>query len=361
MPRVTRTTTKARRREESRSKRDSIVAAAEVTFLAEGYQGATTDRIASRAGVSVGTVYNVCGSKERMYAMVAENVGRALLTDVEASVLPVPDPDAAIEKLIRLRLADFERHRLLFVLFSSDRRPGGYPEMTGVSAAPGKLYQGYLGLVAQVFERGMDLGVFERMHPLHLTLSFEGVLNAFVGYWMSPEGDENAGTQARCIRETFMKMAGLKRAASVSTPERHDSRPRGFFVTSFDTSRLKELIAVARAFGSDENAAHLDVLETALANSKVVEPVAVPRDVITMNSRIELRRLPSAEPLIVTLVFPSDADADEGNQSILSPLGTALLGRRVGDTVEVDFGNSGSRFEVAELLYQPEAAGDFHR
>jgi regulator of nucleoside diphosphate kinase len=37
----------------------------------------------------------------------------------------------------------------------------------------------------------------------------------------------------------------------------------------------------------------------------------------------------------------------------LSPLGLSILGRRTGDIVD-------GRVRIDELLYQPEAAGDFH-
>ena len=57
-----------------------------------------------------------------------------------------------------------------------------------------------------------------------------------------------------------------------------------------------------------------------------------------------------------SLVFPTealnDADLDKLNVSILTPIGLSLLGRRVGDTVE-------GRVKIQELMYQPEAAGDF--
>ena len=60
------------------------------------------------------------------------------------------------------------------------------------------------------------------------------------------------------------------------------------------------------------------------------------------------------------LVFPSDADIDEGRLSVLAPLGTALLGARVGDLVEVNAPAGVRRIKVEKVLYQPEAAGDFH-
>ncbi|HET9213096.1 MAG TPA: GreA/GreB family elongation factor [Thermoanaerobaculia bacterium] len=59
-------------------------------------------------------------------------------------------------------------------------------------------------------------------------------------------------------------------------------------------------------------------------------------------------------------VFPHEADYKEGRISILAPLGTALLGFRVGDVVEWRMPAGTRTLRIEELLYQPEAAGDFH-
>ena len=61
----------------------------------------------------------------------------------------------------------------------------------------------------------------------------------------------------------------------------------------------------------------------------------------------------------VTLVFPADADIDAGKLSVLSPVGTALLGYAEGDTVEWEVPAGKRRIRIEKILYQPEAAGDF--
>lgn len=361
MPRVSNPNTRTRRRKESQARKEAVLAAAEAAFLRYGYQGATTDRIAEEAGVSVGTIYNLNGNKEKAYAAVIEGIGRDMVSYVERSVLPLRDPDAAIELLVRFRVSNFDRHRLLLVLFSSERFSGAWPDIEEISHKAKDFYYTYLHLVAQVFERGMEQLVFERMHPLHLVLSFEGVLNAFVGYWMRPEQEGHLEAQPRQIKDAFMKMAGLKRAAPSTEPDEGERRQRDVFVTSFDMSRLKELIAVARVFGDDENLAHLAELENGLRESKVVEPTAVPSDVVTINSRVRLKALASGKTELRSLVFPVDAGKEADGLSVLDPLGTALLGSRVGTVFGVCVGGQQVQYEVAELLYQPEAAGHYHR
>jgi regulator of nucleoside diphosphate kinase len=98
-----------------------------------------------------------------------------------------------------------------------------------------------------------------------------------------------------------------------------------------------------------------------LDQADLVRPVEVPNDVITMNSTFRLQDLDNAEEAVYSLVFPADADSLRGKISVLAPIGTAVLGYRVGDTVEWDVPAGLKRFTVKEIVYQPEAAGDYHR
>lgn len=60
-----------------------------------------------------------------------------------------------------------------------------------------------------------------------------------------------------------------------------------------------------------------------------------------------------------TLVFPEDADPGKGRISVLAPIGTGMLGCRVGDTFEWDTPSGKRVIHVKRIIYQPEAAGDF--
>jgi regulator of nucleoside diphosphate kinase len=104
--------------------------------------------------------------------------------------------------------------------------------------------------------------------------------------------------------------------------------------------------------GRDELAA----LRAELERAEIVAPEEVPSDVITMNSRAELLDLDSSERMEFTLVFPREADIEQGRISVLAPLGTAMLGYHVGDEFEwvVPYGRR--RLRVAAVRFQPEAA-----
>jgi regulator of nucleoside diphosphate kinase len=102
-----------------------------------------------------------------------------------------------------------------------------------------------------------------------------------------------------------------------------------------------------------------DKLESELLRAKVVPRDQVPKDVVTMNSRVLFENETTGERREVTLVYPDMADIDAGKISVLVPVGTALLGMRVGQSVDWELPSGAKqRYRVVDVPYQPEAAGE---
>ena len=130
---------------------------------------------------------------------------------------------------------------------------------------------------------------------------------------------------------------------------------RVIYVTEADMKRLRPLIE-----GMKNSRDDLRGLQIELEHARVVTPADVPPDVITMNSKARLRDLDTGEEMIFTLVFPGEASIEHDRISVVAPIGTAMLGQRVGDEFEWEVPAGSVRLRVEEMLYQPEAAGDFH-
>jgi len=121
------------------------------------------------------------------------------------------------------------------------------------------------------------------------------------------------------------------------------------------------VIKVAEQFGDKRVLRYLEELDEELDRAESMVPQEIPHDVITMNSRFRLRNTDTDEESEYTLVFPGDADSSKGKISILAPIGTAVLGYKVGDAIEWEVPAGRKQFKVEEIMYQPEAAGDYHR
>src|SRR5687768_5964818 len=138
------------------------------------------------------------------------------------------------------------------------------------------------------------------------------------------------------------------------------AKETSIYITELDRQRLEKLIEVAGGRNGAENHEYLRKLEHELELAETVAPEEVPGDVITMRSKVRLKDLTTGEEMVYTLVFPSEADFDEGKISVLAPVGTAMLGYRVGSRIEWQVPSGLRRLRVEEILYQPEAAGDYN-
>lgn len=128
-------------------------------------------------------------------------------------------------------------------------------------------------------------------------------------------------------------------------------------MSRLDYDRIEALLEDAGKRGIDTSA-----LEAEIARADVVEPAQVPKDVISMNSTARFRDETSGEERELTLVYPRDAHGEAGRVSILAPVGSALLGLRVDQSIEWPVpGNRTVTLRVLSIVYQPEAAGELHR
>ena len=128
-------------------------------------------------------------------------------------------------------------------------------------------------------------------------------------------------------------------------------------VTQDDMEKLTSLLA-SRLKLRTRDQEHLEMLAQELDRAEIVQSRDIPADTITMHSHVLVRDLDTGRESTYTLVFPSDADIAQGKISILAPIATALLGYREGDEIEWPTPGGRRRLSVAQVLYQPEAAGD---
>ena len=126
-------------------------------------------------------------------------------------------------------------------------------------------------------------------------------------------------------------------------------------VSRLDCERIEALLESPAAEHHDTAA-----LRAELERADIVEPAQMPSDVITMNSTARFVLNDGSEREI-TLVYPRDADGSAGKVSILAPVGSALLGLRVGDSIRWPAPGGDIDLRVLAIRYQPEAAGDLHR
>lgn len=125
------------------------------------------------------------------------------------------------------------------------------------------------------------------------------------------------------------------------------------YITQFDLDRLRNLLDKRKPHGEYDEA-----LSAELSRAEIIEPHAIPSDVVTMNSIVRLKDEQS-NSREYHLVFPEDADLAKNRISILSPVGCSLIGSRVGSSVVFPTPKGRKQLSIEAILYQPERSGVF--
>lgn len=126
---------------------------------------------------------------------------------------------------------------------------------------------------------------------------------------------------------------------------------------------IAEKIAEARSHGDlTENAeydaakeaqSHLEMkigkLENLLSRVKIIEPEDIPIDEVFILTSVKVKDLKHNEEITFTLVSPEEADFELDKISIVSPLGKALLGKKVNDIVNVEVPAGAIEYKILEI------------
>ena len=130
------------------------------------------------------------------------------------------------------------------------------------------------------------------------------------------------------------------------------SMPPRILLSSFDSNRLQQLIEMVG------DRPDLDALREELDRAEIIEPEDVPPNLVTMNSVVRFVDEAGKESEL-RLVFPDTADVEGNRVSIFAPVGSALIGLSIGDSIDWPLPNGRTRrLRVMGISYQPEAAGD---
>ena len=134
-----------------------------------------------------------------------------------------------------------------------------------------------------------------------------------------------------------------------------EKKPK-IILSSQDLERLEALLYALGNNLSPDKAALLQEL----GRADVLEPQEIPPTVVTMNSTVRFT-VENKDEFVLTLVYPKDVEGQPDRISVLAPVGSALLGLSVGDSMAWPMPGGVVNVTIEELVYQPERAGEFHR
>ena len=86
-----------------------------------------------------------------------------------------------------------------------------------------------------------------------------------------------------------------------------------------------------------------------LKNAVVVDESELPNDVVSVGTIVKVKDYDFDEEVEYSIVGSAEADPYEGKISNESPVGKALLGRTIGDIVDVQVPDGVAKFEILEI------------
>lgn len=118
------------------------------------------------------------------------------------------------------------------------------------------------------------------------------------------------------------------------------------------------LSGVVEAFRLRGRGAQVELLARELDRAELVEPASVARDVVTMRSHVTFVDHGTGKGQTLTLVYPGEESRRQRKLAVVTPVGSALLGLRVGVTMSWrTMEGETKRLTVLEVEEQPEMHG----
>lgn len=95
--------------------------------------------------------------------------------------------------------------------------------------------------------------------------------------------------------------------------------------------------------------AKIDELRDRLGRAKIVDPATLPKDIVTMGSRVTVLDLDYNDEEVFTIVGEGEDDADNNKILTTSPIGKGLMGSKVGEKVEIEVPKGTIKFKIIKI------------
>lgn len=137
-------------------------------------------------------------------------------------------------------------------------------------------------------------------------------------------------------------------------------KKKKIILTINELNRITRSIEYAKTIDSPQYR-FISKLKSLLRRAVIVLPTEIPNSIITLNTKVSLKILPTIDKIELTIMLPEDVGVKKNNVSILSPIGAALIGHEVGDIVACEFPSGFFQIMVDKIIYQPEASGHYYQ
>ncbi len=198
-----------RRKEREKSqRRRKIMKAAEKVFAKRGFQGATIQEIALEAELSVGTIYNFFSGKDALYSVILISHLDEMREKVLQHITPIINVKERLKAMLFFQSELIEKNRNFFIIFFRDQSRLPWTPAKDPDKEVSMRYERFLNTLQDIFEEGIEKGIFKPLPPEDLAEAWGGLCHAFFFKWLTEKSKWPLKSKVMTIYEIFMNGVG---------------------------------------------------------------------------------------------------------------------------------------------------------
>jgi AcrR family transcriptional regulator len=177
----------SRKERERRRRQREFLETAEEIFSRKGFHSATIQEISEKSEFAVGSIYHMFRNKDEIYTALLQMRLEEYLSLLEERINNSHGPLEKVQALIEAKFLYFSEHKPFLRLFLDTTLGTGWDlQISGVEDLITR-YENYLGRLTRIFEEGIKKRVFSGNDPIGMALAMEGMVRAFITYWVRHE------------------------------------------------------------------------------------------------------------------------------------------------------------------------------
>ena len=151
---------------------------------------------------------------------------------------------------------------------------------------------------------------------------------------ITPQGYEELKSKIKAVKEEFEKMPAIIAAA----------RAQGDLKENAEYHAARERQGLLNA--------DLQKMNSALMQSRIIDPVSLPKDIVTFGKLVEIQEIGSKDRETYTLVGPAEVDGGKNHISIVSLMARGLLGKKVNEVASVSVPSGEKQYKIIRVACQ---------
>ena len=195
----------SRRERERLRHRGQMLKAALELFSQKGYQNVSMHEIASHAEFAIGTLYKFFKNKEDLYNSLLTDTASQFHAALSAALDGEWDCQKKLRRYIRSYWDQFQKNAAAVRLYFSETTGVSYNLRSNLTRELQAYYDDIIEKLGAVFAEGIEKGVYCRIDPKFMAISFESLINTFLFYWLDDPENHPFEPAVPAIERIFFK------------------------------------------------------------------------------------------------------------------------------------------------------------